>query len=526
MDWNLRECQRIPVLDWARRQPDDFLAVITPGGGKTRLAAATAYGALDGGFVPRIAVNVPTTALKKQWTDEFAAAGIHLDPNYRTGARLSRDLHGIAVTYAQLCEDPDAFRRIFDNSLIFNDEIHHASVDSVWGKALEAASTKAKHRHHLSGTPFNTKYHKIAHLQYDSSGYVVADYVYSYRDALRDKIVRPIVAYPQGATVEWIGADGVKRTASFRERDLSEKHKLQRLRAVLEHPSWIAEALTRTHDLLKAVRRHERDAGALIACIDTKHARFVAEILNRTLGITPIVVVASDPESDENLTRFRHSDAPYIVAVRKVFEGVDIPRLRVEAYFTNAMTEMFFRQITGRIIRARGNDVRPGYLVYPADDTLDELVNELTNDVKGYGEDHFGAANLADTGDDDDGAGGGRTPLEVLSAAHEDLPPIITYETVNPDDVIEHETRRHEREEPTIPRAEEHKRLRTVLAAIATDVARRFSIEKHDVYSFWAKSRGSIETADTKELQTRINTMRGWLDNGRCPVQRKQRSRS
>ena len=42
-----------------------------------------------------------------------------------------------------------------------------------------------------------------------------------------------------------------------------------------------------------------------------------------------------------------------MVAVRMVSEGVDVPRLSVGVYATNASTPLFFAQAIGRFVRAR-----------------------------------------------------------------------------------------------------------------------------------------------------------------------------
>ena len=50
------------------------------------------------------------------------------------------------------------------------------------------------------------------------------------------------------------------------------------------------------------------------------------------------------------------SEQRWLVAVRMVSEGVDIPRLAVGVYATSASTPLFFAQAIGRFVRAR----RPG----------------------------------------------------------------------------------------------------------------------------------------------------------------------
>src|SRR5207244_1909492 len=53
---------------------------------------------------------------------------------------------------------------------------------------------------------------------------------------------------------------------------------------------------------------------------------------------------------------FADSSARWMVAVRMVSEGVDVPRLAVGVYATSACTPLFFAQAVGRFVRAR----RPG----------------------------------------------------------------------------------------------------------------------------------------------------------------------
>jgi superfamily II DNA or RNA helicase len=61
-----------------------------------------------------------------------------------------------------------------------------------------------------------------------------------------------------------------------------------------------------------------------------------------------------------------------------VSEGVDIPRLRVGIYATAARTELFFRQVVGRFIRATPKPRRQmSYLLMPADPRLKALAHEI-----------------------------------------------------------------------------------------------------------------------------------------------------
>src|SRR5207253_107685 len=63
------------------------------------------------------------------------------------------------------------------------------------------------------------------------------------------------------------------------------------------------------------------------------------------------VVTSDDPAASERIASFAAGTSDWLVAVRMVSEGVDIPRLRVGVYATTTTTELFFRQAVGRFVR-------------------------------------------------------------------------------------------------------------------------------------------------------------------------------
>jgi superfamily II DNA or RNA helicase len=89
----------------------------------------------------------------------------------------------------------------------------------------------------------------------------------------------------------------------------------------------------------------------LVIAIDQEHARSVVKILKRDHKISARVALSDDPKASTVIAKFAQSDEPWIVAVRMISEGVDIPRLRVGVLATTTATAMFFRQAVGRIAR-------------------------------------------------------------------------------------------------------------------------------------------------------------------------------
>ena len=92
------------------------------------------------------------------------------------------------------------------------------------------------------------------------------------------------------------------------------------------------------------------------------------------------MAVSDDPRSSSRIARFSASSDPWIVAVRMVSEGVDIPRLRVGVYATTTTTELFFRQAVGRLVRwTRGVPRQKAYLFIPDDVRLRTWATQIAD---------------------------------------------------------------------------------------------------------------------------------------------------
>ena len=125
------------------------------------------------------------------------------------------------------------------------------------------------------------------------------------------------------------------------------------------------------HGRLSAIRRSEPDAAGLVIASDQDHARGIAALLRRHHGVDAVVATSDDPEASRRIARFRHGTDPWIVAVRMVSEGVDIPRVRVGVFATTTTTELFFRQAVGRLVRwTPGSADQHAYFYIPDDARL------------------------------------------------------------------------------------------------------------------------------------------------------------
>src|SRR5690606_37330048 len=91
----------------------------------------------------------------------------------------------------------------------------------------------------------------------------------------------------------------------------------------------------------------------LVIATDRYAARAYAKILSSIAGEKPVVVLSDEKAASERIAEFAASDDRWLIAVRMVSEGVDIPRLGVGVYATSSATPLFFAQAVGRFVRSR-----------------------------------------------------------------------------------------------------------------------------------------------------------------------------
>lgn len=373
--WQQRAWNKI--LDHRRK---DFLLVATPAAGKTTLALWVMSEFLRTGRSTRFVVVVPTEHLKTQWADAAHKVGLDIDPKWSNGrVSMSADFCGVVVTYAQVASNPDAVRFLCGPStLVILDEIHHASESRSWGEALEDAFDQAGFRLSMSGTPFRTDNNPISFVLYDpETGLSQPDFSYTYSEALEDEICRPVLFPSYEGNMTWYSR-GYKFSASFAE-DLSDAKGSHRLRTALDPDGqWLPQVLRDADAKLTHCRMTHRDAGGLIVALGTRQAEGIAKILAAITGETPIIVTFEDPAASDKIAEFARSSGRWIIAIRMISEGVDIPRLRVGVYATNILTEMFFRQVVGRFLRAmKGLEDQNAYIYIPKEAALIDFAMKI-----------------------------------------------------------------------------------------------------------------------------------------------------
>ncbi|MGL4173581.1 MAG: DEAD/DEAH box helicase [Actinomycetota bacterium] len=345
---------------FAGEPPRDFLAVATPGAGKTTFALQVAAQLVEQQRIRRITVVTPTEHLKRQWADAAGRVGIRIDPTFRNadGSHGSHH-HGVAVTYAQVASRPLLHRARTETAptLVILDEIHHGGDALSWGEAIREAFEPARHRLSLTGTPFRSDTSAIPFVEYvpDADGVrrSRADYRYGYGDALRDGVVRPVLFMAYSGQMKWRTHAGHEMSARLGE-PLTKDATAHAWRTALDpRGEWIGAVLRAADTRLTQVRRVVADAGGLVIATDQAQARAYAGVLRGLTGQPATVVLSDDAGASARIEEFATGQGRWMVAVRMVSEGVDVPRLAVGVYATSTATPLFFAQAVGRFVRAR-----------------------------------------------------------------------------------------------------------------------------------------------------------------------------
>jgi len=369
------------MADWTEGA---FLISAAPGAGKTRPALEFAKRQLQARAVDGVVIACPTAPLTRQWARAAHALGLELAPDAES-PRPPRGFHGVVVTYARIANSPRTWAGgTRERTLVIADEAHHLGEDLAWGVGFSEAFAAASRWLLLSGTPFRSDATPIPGVEYDSEGLAEPDIAYTYADAVRDRVCRPVAFVTYDGTLSWRSGDDV--IESNFDTVLSSREASRRYRTAIstDLPDGLPRILGEADVRLRALRAGGHpDAGGLVVAADSEHARRIAARLREVSGVSPVVVLHQDPKAATKLAAFTNSTDPWIVAVNMVSEGVDIPRLRVGVYATAAKTALIFRQIVGRFVRTiPGREPEPSWLYIPADTILRDHASSVETELR------------------------------------------------------------------------------------------------------------------------------------------------
>jgi superfamily II DNA or RNA helicase len=368
----------------------DALIVGSVGSGKTWFALNFAKMLLKTGRISRIVIGVPSRRLIKQWAAVATDLGLNLHEVANNSALekgLPDDAHGYIVTYHSIARWPDLHATCVHAvpTLVIFDEIHHLGDEdhTEWGPKCRVAFSSVFFRLALSGTPYRSSQRPIPFVRYRSSEgsnderLLDADYTYSYGTAVADGVCRRIHFVPFDGPIEY-KHNGKLYTHSFADvlpppltsarlnaasTAVNTEGTQNNLLAKMLH-----DANVRLTDL-RNVGGHKA-AGGFVIAHSVEQARSIAKLLQVLTGTKPIVVVNEDDRAQEQIEAFSNGESRWLVSVRMISEGVDIPRLRVLCYLSQITEELFFTQAWGRIVRLMKGILGESYVFFFQDARL------------------------------------------------------------------------------------------------------------------------------------------------------------
>ena len=383
------------VNQWMAENEKSFFCVAGVGSGKTFASLAIADYALKNNGYNSVIVISNTENIKGNWSyNALKHFGLNLDTEYSFKYNWRTEFDGISITYQSLSEqNTEIVKRMVDRgTLLIIDEVHHAGDNRSWGNSIQEIGELSGFVLCLSGTPTRSDNAKIPFGQYnkigDSEYELQADFSYTYADSVRDGICCPVEFYRHRGDVHTFVGDVISLNEDMKEEDARPY-----LRNALDpfQSDMVIDMVKSADDKLNQIneRRGENYAG-LVICNNIENAKSLHAKLTEEYGHEFSVLVHSeDSESNAKINEFRDDATPWIISVKQVSEGVDIPRIRVIVYASMVTAPLFFTQVIGRGVRnpvhyERDKDQCHVYIpdYKPLVDNSKEIDNQLKHVIK------------------------------------------------------------------------------------------------------------------------------------------------
>lgn len=356
-----------------------FLCLATPGAGKTLMAAHLAHQLLEKRMIDLVVCFSPSTIV----ADDF-----RIELEMQTRSRMDGLLgsKGCSLTYQSMINLTESFWTLLQHQkiLVIFDEIHHCAGHSLehanaWGqKIIRHIQGKATFTMALTGTPWRSDKVPIVLSFYSHQGQIQRDYQYGLAQAIEDKVCRPprIVIIDNDRIT--VSGTTEERYSSFRELLQASICSYQEL---LENDRLIVYLLQQASQKLHAIRKRHASAGGLIVAASVEHAHKIQSLLQSRLGEQACIATYMEDDAQATINEFRNGHQKWIISVGMISEGTNIPRLRVCCHLTRVKTELHFRQVLGRILRASASDQDESFLYMPAEPNLVEYAHRVGDDV-------------------------------------------------------------------------------------------------------------------------------------------------
>tara|TARA_B110000211_G_scaffold235033_1_gene308761 strand:+ start:19479 stop:20918 length:1440 start_codon:yes stop_codon:yes gene_type:complete len=358
-----------------------FLALATPGAGKTVMASELADQLLKNDRIDLVICFAPSSMVARDF-----GASLHARTQYQFDGKLGAKGH--SLTYQSLQYLDDSFWQLFKRFRVFVifDEIHHCAGSNIenanaWGeKIILNIQNKAEFTLALTGTPWRSDAAPIVLSNYTTPyNKISCDYVYGLADALRDDVCR----VPQIVAIDndKISVADDEYTHHFNSFKALLSQSIIPYQEVIQHEDVMRYLLLTSNKKLRKIRKINPNAAGLIVASSVEHARSISQLMKRYFDEHATLVTYQESEPTRIIEQFREDSTSWIISVGMISEGTNIPRLQVCCHLTNIKTEMHFRQILGRILRVTGSKNQEAVMYMPAEPKLLEYAYRVNQDV-------------------------------------------------------------------------------------------------------------------------------------------------
>jgi len=358
-----------------------FLALATPGAGKTLMASELADRLLKNNLIDLIICFSPSSIVSQDFSQS-----LQLRINERFDGLLGAKGH--SLTYQSLQYLDEGFWQLFHRYRVFVifDEIHHCAGSNIdnanaWGEQIILnIQNKAKYTLALTGTPWRSDSAPIVLSNYmHPSNKISCDYIYGLTEAIQDNVCRvPQIIAVDNNNISVVDDDETKMFTSFKCL-LSQS--IIPYQEIIENEKVIKYIISSAQKKLSSIRVKNIDAAGLIVASSVEHAKQISTLIKASFNEDAVVVTYRENEPTSIIQQFRHAETKWIISVGMISEGTNIPRLQVCCHLTNIKTEMHFRQILGRILRMTDSKNQEAVLYMPAEPKLLEYAYRVKQDV-------------------------------------------------------------------------------------------------------------------------------------------------
>ena len=374
------ECIDLALTEYGNGN-SHFLALATPGAGKTVMASELADQLLKSNLVDLVVCFSPSSIVAKDFSES-----LHLRTQERFDGLIGAK--GRSLTYQNLQYLDASFWQLFERYRVFVifDEIHHCAGSNIenanaWGEQIILnIQNKAKYTLALPGTPWRSDAAPIVLSNYlHPSNKIACDYVYGLSEAISDNVCRvPQIVAIDNTNISVVDTEETKTFDSFKAL-LSQS--IIPYQEIIENEAVMEFVIASAHKKLSKIRLHNPNAAGLVVASSVEHAHQIAALMKATFDEDSVIVTYRESEPTSIIQNFKYAKSKWIISVGMISEGTNIPRLQVCCHLTNIKTEMHFRQILGRILRMTGSKNQEAVMYMPAEPKLLEYAYRVKQDV-------------------------------------------------------------------------------------------------------------------------------------------------